>query len=120
VSVACEVRNDRNGGEPAAVEFTTPSLTSQNLDEKLGVDARAPEILAAEAAMVETLGHVEWCELSSHGYVIVDVDQDRARGEWWHVDTVLERCHGERMSASHEVARGATTLQSAGATLAGG
>ena len=113
VSVACEVRNDRNGHEPVAVEFTTPSLTSQNLDEKLGVDARAPQIQAAEAAMVATLDHVEWCELSSHGYVIVDVDPARARGEWWHVDTVLERCHGERLAAAYEVARGETVLRRA-------
>src|SRR5262245_27123350 len=41
VSVACEVRSDRNGRVPVAVEFTTPSLTSQNLDEKLGVAPRA-------------------------------------------------------------------------------
>ena len=64
------------------------------------------------------LDHVEWCELSSHGYVIVDVDQARARGEWWHVDTVRDRCHGERIAAAYEVARGETALRAVSARAA--
>jgi hypothetical protein len=61
--------------------------------------------------MVTTLDHFEWGEHSSHGYVILDVDQARARGEWWHVDTVLERCRCERMAAAYDLPRGETALR---------
>jgi hypothetical protein len=32
--------------------------------------------------------------MSAHGFVVVDVGAGRVRGEWWHVDTVLERGGG--------------------------
>jgi alkaline phosphatase D len=107
VSVAGEMRHD---DDVVAVELTTPSLTSQNLDEKLGVAQRAAEIEAAEAALAEGLG-LTWCELSSHGYVVVDLDPTRLRGEWWHVEQVLERSDAERQAAALEVPRGVAALR---------
>ena len=102
VSIAGEVR-DQEG--PVAIELTTPSLTSQNLDEKLGVAQRSDEILAAEDAFVGTFDHIRWCEFASHGYVVIDVDPGRLRSEWWLVDGVLERLEGERLGAAFEVPR---------------
>jgi alkaline phosphatase D len=92
---------------PFSMEVTAPSLTSQNLDEKLGVDARGPEVLAAERAMVEGLEQVQWCELAGHGYCVIDVSPERLRAEWWLVDGVLERSAGESMAAAFELDRGA-------------
>ena len=108
VSVAAEVRTV--GGEAVALEITSPSLTSQNLDEKLRVDARAPEILASEAAFVAAHDHVAWCQMSGHGYVVVDLDRSRLRAEWWHVDTVLERTGEVHCPAVFEVPRGEIRL----------
>jgi alkaline phosphatase D len=107
VSVAGEVRDDVG---TLAVELTTPSLTSQNLDEKLGVEQRSAEMKAAEAAFVDAFDHVHWCELASHGYVVIDVDPARVRAEWWLVDGVLERLPGERLGAAFEVPRGEPRL----------
>jgi alkaline phosphatase D len=107
VSVAGEVR-DESG--TVSVELTTPSLTSQNLDEKLGVEQRSAEMKAAEAAFVDAFDHVHWCELASHGYVVIDVDPDRVKADWWHLDTVLERSNGEYLAASFEVPRGEPRL----------
>ena len=106
VSIAGEVRDDDGA---VAVELTTPSLTSQNLDEKLGVAQRSDEILAAEDAFVATFDHIGWCEFASHGYVVIDVDPGRLRAEWWLVDGVLERLAGERLGAAFEVPREGTT-----------
>ena len=107
VSVAGELRHR---WDTVAVELTTPSLTSQNLDEKLGVEQRDPAIEAAEEALTEGLGP-EWCELASHGYVVVDVDPTRVRGEWWHVAGVLERTADERRAAAYEVPRGVAAVR---------
>jgi len=93
--------------------LTAPSLTSQNLDEKLGVAPRDPRIVRSEEAYVAAHDHVEWCEMASHGYVVVDVDADRLRGEWWHVDTVLERSRGVRLAAAYEVPSGDPRLRRA-------
>ena len=103
-SVAAEVRAD--DGTPVAVEMTTPSVTSQNLDDKLGVANRDPVVVDSETAFVRAQDHVAWCDFASHGYVVVDVDRARVRGEWWHVDTVLERTAGVRRAAAYDVLRG--------------
>jgi phosphodiesterase/alkaline phosphatase D-like protein len=112
VSVAALV-DDAPTARPVAVELTAPSLTSQNLDEKLGVPARDPRILRSEEAYVAAHDHVDWCEMASHGFVVVDLDADRMRGEWWHVDTVLERRNGVRLAAAYETPRGETCLRRA-------
>lgn len=107
VSVASRLARS---GSPVAVEITAPSLTSQNLDEKLKVESRSERILAAEQAFVEAVDDVDWCEFSGHGYVVCDVDRDRVRAEWWIVDGVLEPTPGESMAAAYEVRRGAAEL----------
>jgi alkaline phosphatase D len=107
ISVASQL--SRNG-RPVAVEITAPSLTSQNLDEKLKLDPRDETIAASERAFVNALEHVAWCEFSGHGYVVCDVDRDRLRAEWWLVDGVLEPASGQGMAAAYEVRRGSPEL----------
>jgi alkaline phosphatase D len=112
VSVAAVV-DDAPTGQPVAIELTAPSLTSQNLDEKLGVAPRDPRIVRAEHAYIAAHDHVEWCEMASHGYGVVDLDAHRLRGEWWHVDTVLERSRAVRLAAAYEVPAGEPRLHAA-------
>jgi len=111
VSLALEVR--RNPFDPAspsvAVEFVTASLTSQNVDDKMRWPPRT-ESIAIEQAMVEALPHLRWCELDSHGYVVVDVTRERVIGEWWHVDTVLRPSTAEGCAARWTVERGAAGI----------
>jgi alkaline phosphatase D len=110
VSVASQLA--RNGA-PVAVEITAPSLTSQNLDEKLELEPRDETIVASERAFAESLDHISWCEFSGHGHVVCDVDRDRLRAEWWLVDGVLERLPGQTMAAAYEVRRCAPQLTAA-------
>ena len=115
VSIAAELHADRaDGGSAAsgavAPELVAPSLTSQNLAEKLGVDQRTPVVQESEEAFVAAHGHVHWCEMASHGYVVVEVARDRVRSEWWHLDGVLERTPGERRGAAYRVDRGSPAL----------
>jgi phosphodiesterase/alkaline phosphatase D-like protein len=103
VSIASRLQYEQ---VPFALEVTAPSLTSQNLDEKLGVEAGGPELRAAEDAMVAGLEQVLWCELAGHGYCVIDVDPERLRAEWWLVDGVLEPLAGQTMAAAFELDRG--------------
>ena len=107
-SMAARITGD--DGRCVAVELTAPSLTSQNLDDKLGVEPRSEQILASERALMEALDDVEWCELAGHGYMVCELRPDRARAEWWLVDGVLEPGDGERCVAAFEVKRGRAAL----------
>ena len=62
---------------PVAVEFVNTSLTSQNLDDKMGWAPRT-ESLAIEAALLAGMPHLRYVDLDSHGYSIVDLDRGAA------------------------------------------
>ena len=96
-------------GAPVAVEFVTPSLTSQNVDDKMHWPPRT-QSLDVEAAMREALPHLRWVDLDSHGYVTVEVSADRVRADWWAVATVLERTDEERRNATWAVERGRSAV----------
>ena len=78
----------REEGELIAHEWTTPSITSQNLDDKMGWPPRerSPHY---EERVQAGLPHIRWCDFDSHGYMLVTVDRTQASCEWWAVDTVL-------------------------------
>ena len=96
---------------PLAVEFVTPSLTSQNLDDKMGWARHAPDSRTIEQRAVEFLPHWEWVDLDSHGYVVVDVTPERLTAEWWHLDTVLEPSVNEELGARFSVTHGTPRLE---------
>jgi alkaline phosphatase D len=100
-------------GQPVAVEFVTTSLTSQNVDDKKGwpIDTQT---IPMEEAYVEAMPHVHWTDWDGHGYLLVDVDRARVRGEWWFVDEVVRRVPGEHMDAAFEVRHGSPRLVRAG------
>jgi alkaline phosphatase D len=97
---------------PIAVEFVNPSLTSQNLDEKMGWQPRT-ESLAVEKIVMEALPHIRHLDLDSHGYNVVDITPERIRIEWWLVDTVVKRTDSESRGAAWEVRSGSTELHEA-------
>jgi alkaline phosphatase D len=70
-----------DGRPPAVVELVTPSVSTEALATRLPVPAGAVESILQ--GLSPDLAHVE---LSSHGYLVVDLDRDRVQGEWWYVD----------------------------------
>jgi alkaline phosphatase D len=100
--------------DPVAIEFVTASLTSQNLDDKMGWGYRAGS-LPVERQMTERLPHVRWCDLDSHGYMVVDVAPERIVNEWWFVDGVLERSPRERLGRRVTVGSGSSRILAADA-----
>jgi alkaline phosphatase D len=102
--------------EPVAVEFVTSSLTSQNVDDKMGWQPRRNSI-PVERGLVDSLPHLRWVDLDSHGYVVVDIDPQRITAEWWFVDTVLERAPNEHLGASWTVHHGRPGLMPTGQSV---
>ncbi|HEY8218149.1 MAG TPA: alkaline phosphatase D family protein [Acidimicrobiia bacterium] len=109
VSLVIELQRDpfgRPDEPPLAVEIVTPSMTSQNLDDKMGWPRRDEQSLAAERRAMEFLPHWKWVDLDSHGYVIIDVTSDRLTAEYWHLDTVLESSPNEERASVWRVDHG--------------
>ena len=104
LGMALELAPESAPGSPVAVEFVTPSLTSQNVDDKMHWAPRT-ESLAIEADMRNALPHLRWVDLDSHGYVTVEIERDRVRARWWQLETVLERSDVEALSATWSVER---------------
>jgi alkaline phosphatase D len=108
VGLAAELAEDPSQ-PPVAVEFVNTSLTSQNLDDKMGWAPRTAS-LPIEAALLEGMAHFRHVDLDSHGYSIVDVDRARLRFEWWTVDALDTRSDGETLSAALAVRHGVPRL----------
>ena len=109
VAMAIQLERDGQPGRPVASEFVTASLTSQNLDDKAGWGYRTGSI-AAEKQLMDLLPNIRWCDMDSHGYMVVDVTRERVRVEWWFVDAVLTRTPGETMGAAMEVRAGSQEI----------
>ncbi|MEX0666470.1 MAG: alkaline phosphatase D family protein [Acidimicrobiia bacterium] len=104
VSLVLELHHNKD--EPVAPEFVTPSLTSQNLDDKMKWPRHSGDSEAIAVRAQELLPDWQWADLDSHGYVVVDVVPDQIRVEFWHLDTVLERTPNEELASSWVVERG--------------
>ncbi|QFZ17268.1 alkaline phosphatase D family protein [Saccharothrix syringae] len=65
-----------------ATELVVPSVTSDNIDELLGVPPRTAS-LALETALHGLNRHLRFVELDSHGYAVLEVGPERVRMDWW-------------------------------------
>lgn len=108
VGLAAELAEDPHM-PPVAVEFVNTSLSSQNLDDKMGWAPRT-ESLPIEAALLAGMPHVRYLDLDSHGYSIVELDREQLRVEWWTVDDLATRSPGQQRSASIAVRHGEPRL----------
>lgn len=108
VALAAELAEDPSQ-PPVAVEFVNTSLTSQNLDDKMGWQPRT-ESVPIESALLAGMPHLRFVDLDSHGYSIVDVNRERLRFEWWTVDALETRSDGETLSGSMAVRHGVPRL----------
>jgi hypothetical protein len=104
-SWAFEVRDEAD--EPVTVEWVTPSVTATPFASIVGLPS--PSLSGGLVDRIaEQLPQVRWAEITEHGYLVVAVDPDEARADWWHVDLDAgERWH----AASWAVRSGEATLR---------
>jgi len=93
-----------DGRGSIAVELITTSVTSPG---PFGVGADAIE---REQVILGQLPHVQWLDSRDRGYLLLDLDAERARAEWWVVDTITERSEREHLAAAFATARGRNHL----------
>ncbi len=85
--------NPANGDGSLAVEFLVPSVTGVNFDEgeTFGFSS------ATQASFLINLGnkHIKWNELEGHGYVLLDLNAERAQAEFWHMADIRDPLNRE-------------------------
>ena len=95
---------------PVAVEFVNASLTSQNLDDKMGWAPRdrvAGDRGGAPRRACRTC--TTWTSTATATRSST-LDQDQLRFEWWTVDDLETRSPGQTRSASMAVRHGEPRL----------
>jgi alkaline phosphatase D len=93
-----------SGRGSLAVELVTTSVTSP------GPKGEPEALREREKSIIDTRPHIKYVNLREHGYLLLDVDAERALGEYWFVDRLLERGGSERLAAAYLSESGANHL----------
>ncbi len=95
--------NPTNGAGANAVEFVTPAISSPFF-----TDPNTPPavIQGLEQQILAGNPHTQYVDFERRGYLIVDIDWYRTRGEWYHIDSVTTPTTTEFLAATVEVQSG--------------
>lgn len=115
----------QTGDNSVAVEFATPSVTSANFDENVGLitalflQGQINQPISVPDPPI-SLGnpnpHMRYTDLIKHGYFILDVKPDSVQADWYYTD-ILEITNTESFGQGWFTRTGANHLQQAsGAT----
>ncbi|MDI3331031.1 MAG: alkaline phosphatase D family protein [Micrococcus sp.] len=102
--------------ESVATELVCTSVTSDNLDDILGVPPRTAS-LSVEAAIRASNPHVRYLDFDSHGYSVLDVTAAGVRMDWYRLDERTSPGSGASRTASYDVAAGTQRVRSTGGVL---
>ncbi|MGI8938765.1 MAG: alkaline phosphatase D family protein [Iamia sp.] len=81
-------------GRPVAGELTGSSVSSTTMGGNLG-----PAASGLGERIGEGMDHVRWVDLDEYGFLVLDVDHERARGEVWAVDPQDRTATARRLTA---------------------
>jgi alkaline phosphatase D len=93
--------------KPFAVEFGTTSVSSANDDEYHSVDT----VMLMERAMLKSNPHIKYLNDREHGYLLLTLYPQKAKAEWFYVETLREFNANEKRGKKMEVARGSYSLK---------
>jgi alkaline phosphatase D len=102
-NVAAGGYNPATGDGSLAVEFVGTSVSSPGIDSDT-TGAIANSLKPANP-------HFKYINLNRRGYMLVDVNHDRAIAEWWYLDTVAAPSNIETFAAAFEVRAGSNRVQ---------
>lgn len=86
-----------------AVEFGTTSVSSGNADERYDTDT----VKMHEDLVLKPLNpHLKYVNMRDHGYLLLTLNRDEAKAEWYVISTLKDPRSTERLDASAKVAHG--------------
>jgi alkaline phosphatase D len=84
-----------------AVEFVCPGISSPFF-----TDPNPQVVKGFECVARATNPHTRFVDLEKNGYVVIDIDRNRARAEWYHLDSVRNPDSAEFLAAAVQVDAG--------------
>ncbi|WP_291080495.1 alkaline phosphatase D family protein [Dietzia sp. UBA5065] len=114
---ACEVPfapADYPGAGVGAIEFVTPSITSNNIDDMIGLPEGNAASLTAQGALTQLNRHVRWVDLDRHGFTVLEFTADFAHADYWAIVAREDPASGAYPMASWRVRHGTDRLEPAG------
>ncbi|MGW0433641.1 alkaline phosphatase D family protein [Micromonospora sp. NPDC003197] len=103
---------------PAAAEFVVPSVTSDNINDFLGLPAGNGLSTLAASLIRTTNGHVRWTEVDGHGYGVVEVTAQHCRMDWYHLSDRTSPTSSSRWVAGWSVGAGSSKLRKESSAMA--
>lgn len=89
------------GSGSKAVEFVTPAVSSPFFTDP----NTPPQIIQGlEQQILASNPHTQYVDFERRGYLVLDIDAYRARGEWYHINTVESPNATEQLNSVIEVA----------------
>ncbi len=98
------------GGRPVATEFVCSSITSNNVDDFIGVAPRTLS-LSLEAAIQTENPHVRFVNLDEHGYCVLQVTRAKVQMDWYAISDRADEHATSRKLTSWTVASGTPRVQ---------
>jgi alkaline phosphatase D len=92
---------------PFAIELGTTSISSANDDEHMSAD----KVKLMEAGLLKINPHVKYVNDRDHGYLLLTLFSERARAEWYYVNTLRKPDSGEFLGKSFLITKGSTLLK---------
>lgn len=87
-----------------AVELVGTSVTSP------GPKGTPADLQQREQDVISNRPHIHYVNLREHGYLLLDIDAERTRGEFWYLDSIVQRGGDERLAAAYVTESGANHL----------
>lgn len=93
--------DENTGANSVGVEFVTASVTTANFPFPIG-----------ENLLQLSNNHVKYLDLTSHGYILVDITPTRTQADWYHTPEPTTPTYTETRAASFYVNAGERHLRS--------
>ena len=104
-SWACNVPRGSGSAPSVAVELVGTSITSDNLNEILGVPPRTASVQIEQVFKLSN-SHVRYLEFDSHGYSVVDVAPHRLQMDWHYLTDRTQQRTPQSFAAAFQVLTG--------------
>ncbi|MCI0751991.1 MAG: alkaline phosphatase D family protein, partial [Flammeovirgaceae bacterium] len=92
---------------PFAIELGTTSISSPNDDEYKSVDT----VKMMEQMLLQKNPHIKYLNDRDHGYLLLTLKPDKAKAEWYYVNTVRKPEAEELLGKTFEFKKGLVKLQ---------
>jgi alkaline phosphatase D len=110
IEVATEVKktyNPKTSAGAFAIELGTTSVSSANDNEYHSTDT----VKMMEDALMKVNPHIKYINARDHGYLLLTLFSDKARGDWFYMETLRQPETEEWVGKTMEVKRGTVRLK---------